>query len=315
MADVISNAYALAQRGDVAGAVQMLRDANDPTASRELAVWHLSGQMVPRDLAAARDTFEQAADQGDQVSAPVVRALLAAGVGGPRDWKRALDLLAKSAEYDAEAAAQLRIIQQMDLDADGEPTRTFQSDLLSETPHVRLFPGFFTGAECAFLIEAATPALEPSAVVDPATGRLIANPVRTSDAAAFAFVAENPAIHALNRRIAKASGTDAANGEPLQVLRYVPGQEYKPHFDAIGTEANQRVLTFLVYLNDDYERGETEFLANGLSVKGRTGDGLLFRNADENGRADPASQHAGLPVINGVKFLASRWIRQRPMVA
>ena len=113
MADVISNAYDLTQRGDVAAAVQMLRDAGDPLASRELAVWHLSGQIVPRDLAAARDMFERASAQGDEVSAAVVRALLAAGLGGPRDWKRAIGLLTKSAARDAEAATQLQIIQQM----------------------------------------------------------------------------------------------------------------------------------------------------------------------------------------------------------
>ena len=100
-------------------------------------------------------------------------------------------------------------------------------------------------------------------------------------------------------------------GEPLQVLRYRPGQEYRPHFDAIANDDNQRVMTFLVYLNDDYEGGETEFLSTGLKVRGRKGDGLLFRNADISGAPDPSSQHAGLPVTAGEKYLASRWIRER----
>ncbi len=102
-------------------------------------------------------------------------------------------------------------------------------------------------------------------------------------------------------------------GEPLQVLRYAPGQEYRPHFDAIDRADNQRVLTFLVYLNDGYEGGETRFLHSGLTVKGKKGDGLLFRNAGQDGRPDPNSQHAGLPVTSGEKFLASRWIRQRAL--
>ena len=101
----------------------------------------------------------------------------------------------------------------------------------------------------------------------------------------------------------------------LQVLRYAVGQEYRPHHDAIEGETNQRVLTFLVYLNDDYDGGATEFLSTGLKLKGAKGDGLLFRNADVSGVPDPASRHAGLPVLNGEKYLASRWIRQRPMVA
>ena len=101
----------------------------------------------------------------------------------------------------------------------------------------------------------------------------------------FPLVFESPAIHALCRRLAAASETHVKQGEPLQVLRYRPGQEYRPHFDAIGDEDNQRVLTFLVYLNEDYEGGETEFIATGFKVKGKKGDGLLFRNADAVGRA------------------------------
>jgi len=64
-------------------------------------------------------------------------------------------------------------------------------------------------------------------------------------------------------------------------------------------------------LNDDYEGGETEFLSTGLKVCGRKGDGLLFRNADASGKPDLNSQHAGLPVTAGEKYLASRWIRER----
>jgi prolyl 4-hydroxylase len=125
---------------------------------------------------------------------------------------------------------------------------------------------------------------------------------------------ESPAIHALCRRLAAASGTDVGQGEPLQVLCYSAGQEYKPHFDAIDGTDNQRILTFLVYLNDDFDGGETEFLSTGLKVKGRKGDALLFRNADDLGRPDLKSQHAGLPPTTGVKFLASRWIRQKPVL-
>ena len=122
----------------------------------------------------------------------------------------------------------------------------------------------------------------------------------------------DPAIHALNRRLAAASGTGVEQGEPLQVLRYRPGQQYRPHFDAIPGLANQRVATALVYLNEDYEGGETCFVRSGLKVKGRRGDAIVFRNTTDEGRADPASEHAGLPVTAGVKLIASRWICAAP---
>ena len=113
--------------------------------------------------------------------------------------------------------------------------------------------------------------------------------------------------------MAKASGTNVKQGEPLQVLRYLPGQEYRPHFDALGQTENQRILTLLVYLNEDYEGGGTRFMQSGLTVKGNKGDGLLFRNASDDGRRDLNSQHAGLAVTAGEKFIASRWIRQRAL--
>jgi prolyl 4-hydroxylase len=74
----------------------------------------------------------------------------------------------------------------------------------------------------------------------------------------FTLPLENPAVHALNQRIAAASGTGAAQGEPLQVLRYRPGGEYKPHFDAIPGVRQSAVLTMIVWLNEDYEGGETD---------------------------------------------------------
>lgn len=67
----------------------------------------------------------------------------------------------------------------------------------------------------------------------------------------------------------------------------------------------------LVYLNEDYEGGETFFPRFDLKVRGRRGDALLFRNTLDDGRPDERTAHAGLPVTRGVKLIASRWIRQR----
>jgi prolyl 4-hydroxylase len=176
---------------------------------------------------------------------------------------------------------------------------------------VAAFDGLLSAEEARYLIGLAEPLLEPSLVVDPRTGQMRPHPVRTSDAAALAWIDENPVVHALNRRIAAATGTIVEAGEPLQLLRYAPGQEYRPHHDAIPGATNQRVLTLLVYLNEDYEGGATVFPRSGLSFKGKTGDALLFRNALPDGRIDPDAIHAGSPVTSGRKYLATRWIHQR----
>jgi len=312
-------AEALLRHGDVAGAAGVLQRAEragDPVAARQLAIWYLTGRPLRRDLAASRAMFERAAALGDDASAAVARAFIASGVGGPADWPRAVGLLRQAAADDQQAADQLKLIEAMALGPAGEPRGELRAEALSEGPEVRRFPELFSPAECKYLVDVAGPLLRPSVVVDPRTGRQVANPVRTSSAAGFPFTDENPAIHALNRRLAAASGTDVRSGEPLQVLHYAPGEQYHEHSDALpGVPPHQqRVLTFLVYLNEDFDGGETSFPALGIKVRGRTGDGLLFRNAAADGQPDPRAIHAGLPVTRGVKHLASRWIRAAPLV-
>jgi len=314
----VTQANALVDRGDIRGGALTLKQAEqagDARAAHELAIWCLEGRLVRRDLAASRALFERAAALGDATSAAILRAFIAGGVGGPADWPRALALLRQAAPRDPEAAAQLQLIEAMTLAPDGQPIGEFASERLCENPEVRTFPGLFTVAECDYLIATAVPKLQPSIVVDPHSGRQVPNPIRTSSGTGFPFIDENPAIHALNRRLAAASGTDVHAGEPLQVLSYAPGQQYHEHSDALPNvaPAQQRVLTFLIYLDEDYEGGETAFPALGLKVRGRAGDGLLFRNALDDGTPNPRSVHAGLPVTRGVKHLASRWIRAQAL--
>jgi prolyl 4-hydroxylase len=282
----------------------------DPDALFALAGWRVAGQIVRRDLAAARDLFRRAAEAGHKEAARIHTAFVGNGTGAPADWQAALRLLE---DYGFPgASAERALIDRMRLSPAGDPLEPPLEERLSERPYVSVFPALFSPAECDFLVAQARPWLEPSVVIDPQTGRQLRNPVRTSDGMSFALFREGPAVHALNRRIAAATGTGVAQGETLQVLRYRPGQEYRPHFDAVAGEANQRILTMLVYLNEGYAGGETTFVRTGLSFKGRKGDALLFRNALADGRADELTQHAGLPVAAGEKLIASRWIRARP---
>ncbi len=283
--------------------------SGEVAAIAALAHWRIAGNLVRRDLPEARRLLGAAAAAGDDESGLLHAGFLAAGVGGPDDWPAALAALGGLAKSREDAAAQLRLIEKMDLGGDGFPARAIEAGRLSEAPRVAAARSFMTEAECRYLIAAGEPALQPSVVADPATGRMVPHPVRSSDAAMFGVYAEDLVINALNRRIAALSGTRLDQGEPLQLLRYRPGGEYKPHMDALPAEPNQRVLTVLVYLSDDYEGGETAFPKTGLSFRGLTGDALLFRNASADGRPDPLSLHAGLPVTKGAKYLASRWIR------
>lgn len=277
-----------------------------------LAMWRLTGRYIPVDPALARELFRRAGEAGRRDAVKIHVNFLASGFGGPADWSGALRRLRALAATDAASAAELALIEKMALTQDGGPALLPAPNCLSASPEVTRFPGLFTPEECGYLAGAAAPMLKPSVVVDPRSGRQMPHPVRTSDGAVFAWLVANPAVHALNRRIAAASGTRVEQGEPLQVLRYRPGQQYRSHLDAVpGPGGNRRILTLIVYLNDGYKGGETQFAKTGLSVRGRMGDGLLFRNTLPDGRADPMSEHAGLPVTTGTKLIATRWIWER----
>ncbi len=283
-------------------------------AMAELAHWRIIGDLVGRDLRAARDLLRQAGEAGDRESQLVHAYFLAAGVGGASDWAGARTALSRLAQNDPGIATQLRLVDAMDLGPDGFPKSTAVADRISERPLVESCRGLLSPAECDYLRDKGTPGLRPAVVVNPATGQLIPHPVRVSDGMTFGVYDEDLVINAINRRIAAFSGTALDQGEPLQLLRYGIGGEYRPHMDGIAGEPNQRILTLLVYLSDAYDGGETSFPRVGLSFRGRKGDALLFCNVDAADRPDPRSLHAGLPVRRGVKLIATRWIRRSRFV-
>jgi prolyl 4-hydroxylase len=140
---------------------------------------------------------------------------------------------------------------------------------------------------------------------------------RTSEGMFFALN-ELPLIGLIEQRLASLLGLPVNHGEGLQILHYLPGQEYKPHFDwfdpehpgfsAITAAGGQRIASVVMYLNTPEQGGGTAFPELGLTVAARRGTAVYF--AYESG--DPNSLHAGLPVTRGEKWIATKWLRERP---
>ena len=318
MQSILAEAYALTAAGRDADAIALVNQGmarGDPGAMFVLADWQLRGTPVPQDLPQARELFRRAAEAGLVTAGLFYTNLLALGVGGPRDWPEALHRLRAEAAKNPRRTQALLLIERMALTNEGDPIDPPLGTLLSEKPYVMLFPQLFSEAECDHLLAVAEKEFLPSRVIDSVTGEEYHDPIRTSEGSTIHWLIDDPAIHALERRLGAASGTRAEQGEPLQVLRYLPGQQYHPHKDFVPGRANQRLTTGLVYLNEDYEGGETCFVRTGLKVKGKKGDAIFFRNLLADGSADELAEHAGLPVTRGVKLLASRWICTHPYVA
>jgi prolyl 4-hydroxylase len=190
-------------------------------------------------------------------------------------------------------------------------------------PTVAVLAELLTAQECDALITLARPRLAPSRVVDPQTGRDVIADHRNS-LGMFFRPGENPLVARLDRRFSELMNLPVAHGEGIQVLCYGAGGVTSPHFDFLvpGNQANreslarsgQRVSTLIAYLNDVEEGGETVFPRAGLTVSPQAGQGLYFESCNRRGQVDPRSLHAGLPVVRGEKWIATKWMRQRPFV-
>jgi prolyl 4-hydroxylase len=101
--------------------------------------------------------------------------------------------------------------------------------------------------------------------------------------------------------------------ESLQVIRYKKGEEYAPHHDwVLPRQQNpyqpSRFATLLIYLNDDYEGGQTVFPRSvnqqyheGIKIQPQQGTAILFYNMLPDGNVDDLSQHGSEKVTRGEK--------------
>jgi prolyl 4-hydroxylase len=303
------------QEQEALAVFQQLAAREDPGALATLGGLHWYGGPVPQDFVAARDFYHRAGEAGHVGSAIYATNLLANGYVGKRDWCEAMARLRHEAANDPARAEIAALLATLPLTDQGDPAALPRGERVSESPDILLYKDAFSQAECDYLIRLAAPDFKRAKIQEQNTGIERIDPIRTADEAHIDWLQENPLVHAFNRRLAALSDTRADQGEPLQILRYRPGQHYLNHLDYINGAANQRVKTALIYLNEAYIDGQTHFPRIGKNIRGWTGSVLVFTNALPDGRADQMSEHAGLPVAEGTKYLASRWIRERTYAA
>lgn len=185
-------------------------------------------------------------------------------------------------------------------------------------PRLLVFGGLLTAAECDALVELARPRLLRSETVDTATGGSEVNAARTSDGMFFAR-GETGLIARIERRIAALLRWPVERGEGLQVLRYRPGAEYRPHHDyfdpgqpgtaAVLARGGQRLATLVMYLDTPAGGGATSFPDIGLEVAPVKGHAVFF--SYDRPHASTRTLHGGAPVLAGEKWVATKWLRER----
>lgn len=185
-------------------------------------------------------------------------------------------------------------------------------------PRIELFdrPGFLPAELCDGLIALIDQDRRPSTIADP-NGDAAFRTSETCD-----LDPAEPAVRELEARLLALNGIDPAHGEPVQGQRYAVGQEFKAHtdyFEPTGQDfarfcavAGQRTWTFMIYLNDVAAGGATRFKMIDKTIQPDAGKLLCWNNRRPDGTLNPATLHHGMKVRAGVKYVITKWYRERP---
>jgi predicted 2-oxoglutarate/Fe(II)-dependent dioxygenase YbiX len=173
---------------------------------------------------------------------------------------------------------------------------TTPSSLITHSERVFTIDHFLTAADCAELMGLADAHGFESAGVRTAEGQRSMPMVRNNERALF----ESPQwLQRLWEGLAAAAlptlQGQKALGLPkdLRFYKYSPGQRFKMHKDGPWMEGGlTSQLTFLVYLNENFIGGETDF--RDFKIQPRTGRTLLFIHD---------TWHEGATVEQGTKYV------------
>jgi hypothetical protein len=277
-------------------------DAGGAEAAHLLAVFAGAGYLRPQSWSEALDLVQLAAERGLKLAQDEL-ALLAHANSAARDKSVVWARLRSSVEVE-----------------DWIRPRGRRAEL-STDPRIGTIDGFASPEQCAWLIERARPRLKRARVYGKVDAKGREKSERTNREAAFNLVEFDLVLLMLRARIGAATSLPPQAMEPVTVLNYAPGQEFLRHFDFLDPSADglaqeiarngQRIATFLLYLNDDFEGGETDFPLLGLRHRGRAGDALFFANVGKDRQPHRKTLHAGLPPTKGEKWLLSQWVRDR----
>ncbi len=318
----------------------------DLAAKRTVGLRILLGDRAPPLGPEGVRLLREAALQGDAQCADISAVLAGAGIHCAQDWDQALDWLQLAAELGSRRAIGALSALCADRDVAACASAPDPGDdlwgrlragiaipglvapppiaTLHREPSIRSAPGFATPWLCDWLIGRARGRLTRAEVYNPHTGGLEQTPERTNSAALMSLLDTDLAQIVLQARIAAAVGRPLGNLEPAFVLHYAPGQIFHDHYDFVDPETpnyaeeiarnGQRVVTFLLYLNDAYEGGETDFPRLGFSHRGARGEGFFFENVRAGGAADTATLHAGRPPSQGEKWVLTQFVRDRALM-
>jgi hypothetical protein len=328
----------LDEAGRYAEAVDWLARASragDPEALTRLGLKLVTGANAPFIPAEGAKLLYQASEAGGAGAADRLAVLAGMGFALQQSWDGAFDWLQRAAELGSDdALEQLRILsgdaagtvvsmrRKIDIAAWTSPSR---ATVLHDSPRIRLMPGLISPQACGWVIRQSRGRLVRAEVYDPVTGANVpSEETRFNRIANFGLAETNLLNLLIQARLAAAVGVPLNRLEGFAVLHYEVGEEYGEHYDFLDpaipacaaeiARFGQRIATCLLYLNEDYEGGTTDFPQLGVCNKGRTGDVLEFHSVLPSGAPDTRSVHAGRSPTRGEKWLLTQFIRDRAVI-
>ena len=315
--------------------------AHNAEALMLLGMKLLLADNAPHRPADAIGLLAEATERGDGRAGGMLAALAAGGLHAPQNWTAALDYLQRSAELGWGPSREQLLILGGDATAPDEAAgadlwrslrqgidvaawrRPPPARVLSDAPRVISIEALVPPQVCDWIVRQSAGRLVRAEVDDPRTGLPIMGQTRTNRVASFGLAETSVLNLLIQSRIGGAIGAPLSVMEAFAVLNYLPGEQASDHFDYLDpaipayaeeiARVGQRVATALLYLNDDYEGGETDFPELGLRRRGAKGDALIFFSVDAAGAPDPRTRHAGRPPTSGEKWVLSQFVRDRPL--
>jgi prolyl 4-hydroxylase len=182
------------------------------------------------------------------------------------------------------------------------------------TAEIYYHPDFLNDAECGTLIDLIEAGRRPSTLLSNSYDPNF----RTSDSCDLDRW--SPDVMPIDHRVADLLGIQPEKGETLQGQRYAPGQQFRAHYDWFSetehywadmkASGGQRTWTAMIFLNDVEEGGATWFPNAGVRVAPRRGLLLAWNNMTPTGEPNTATLHEGTAVVQGVKYIVTKWFRE-----
>lgn len=194
---------------------------------------------------------------------------------------------------------------------------TYVEFVETEKAQVIRYDNFLSPQECETIIQLSKQHLRPSEI----TGNQAERPEFRTSSTCDLRLLNNEDANKVDKKIIDAMGLNIGENEPVQVQHYSVGQEFKAHTDYFEPATDeykqhsaiqgQRTWTFMVYLNDVAEGGETEFVNLGVKFKPKAGTAIIWNNLREDGTPNPDTIHHAHPIISGEKVIITKWFRDR----